>query len=119
MLGKRPEKRAGVQEYAVELAQNLYDVHTRVQEIYESMNEDRVMANENMNWIQFNIGEEVLLFDPTTPEGLSRKLVQRWKGPYIVLEKMSPTVYTIIESMCLVFVSVPLSMKDIWMKICC
>ena len=98
VIGKRPEYKSGVHEYAVQLSQNLYDVHTRVKDILKNINDDRIMKNDgDINLPSFNIGDEVLLYDPTTPKGLSRKLIKRWKGPYTVINKLSSTTYEIIR----------------------
>ena len=99
VTGQRPQHRAGVHEYAVELAQNLYDVHMRVRDILKNVNDERLMmsGSDNSNIPSLNIGDEVLLYDPTTPQGLSRKLIRRSKGPYIVINKISPTTYEIVR----------------------
>jgi len=95
ITGQRPEHSPDQHAYAVELSQRLYDVHTRVADIYKNINEEREANEENENIVSFNIGDQVVLYDPTTPPGRSRKLVQRWKGPYIVLRKISSVVYEI------------------------
>ena len=33
----------------------------------------------------YHIGDEVWLFDPTTPKQRSKKLIKRWRGPYVIL----------------------------------
>ena len=43
----------------------------------------------------YNIGDKVLLYDPTTKIGLSRKLTIRWKGPYTIIQKRSDINYII------------------------
>jgi hypothetical protein len=98
VLGRRPEYRVGVHDYAVQLSQNLYDVHMRVRDILQNINDDRIMNNNDDDKLpSFNIGDEVLLYDPTTPKGLSRKLIRRWKGPYTIINKLSSTSYTIMR----------------------
>jgi transposase InsO family protein len=97
MIGKRPEYKAGVHEYATELAQNLYDVHMRVKDILKNVNDDRI-ENASVNELpSFNIDDKVLMYDPTTPKGQSRKLVRRWRGPYIIVNKISNTTYQILK----------------------
>jgi transposase InsO family protein len=98
MIGKRPEHTPGVHEYATELVQNLYDVHQRVREILQSVNDKRMLENEDNLVPEFEIGSEVYLYDPTTAQGLSRKLVQRWKGPYTIIEKQSSVTYKIMKN---------------------
>jgi hypothetical protein len=97
VLGRRPEYKQGVHEYALELSQNLFDVHTRVRDILKSVNERRQEMIEKESLPQFSIGDEVLLYDPTTQKGLSRKLVRRWQGPYIIIEKHSDVTYAIMK----------------------
>jgi hypothetical protein len=99
-IGKIPESYNDTPEYALTLAQRLYDVHTRVVDIYKQVNDERIDANaELMNdFVPFKVGDEVFLFDPTTVVGRSRKLVRRWVGPYTVLEQLSPVNYKIIRN---------------------
>lgn len=98
VIGKRPEYKKGVHEYAVELSQNLYDVHMRVRDILKNVNDERLMnVGDNSDIPSFNIGDEVLLYDPTTPKGLSRKLIRRWKGPYTVINKLSTITFEIVR----------------------
>ena len=53
------------------------------------------IANPNETYDQFNIGDKVLLYDPTTKVGLSRKLTIRWKGPYTIIQKRNSINYVI------------------------
>ena len=71
--------------YARELAEKLYKVHQRVIEIYKQVNEDRSLAIENEKKTVYSIGDQVWLFDPTTPKQRSKKLIKRWRGPYVIL----------------------------------
>jgi transposase InsO family protein len=71
--------------YARELAEKLYKVHQRVTEIYKQVNEDRVGAIEHEKKTAYSVGEQVWLFDPTTPKQRSKKLVRRWRGPYVIV----------------------------------
>ena len=78
-----------VHGYAYELTQRLAEVHHRVREILENVNADRAEMNEINLLPEFNIGDKVLLYDPTTNVGLSKKLVRRWRAIYIIIEKLS------------------------------
>jgi hypothetical protein len=71
--------------YARELAEKLYKVHQRVIEIYQQVNQDRSIAIENEKQTAYSVGDQVWLFDPTTPKQRSKKLVKRWRGPYVIL----------------------------------
>jgi transposase InsO family protein len=88
---------ASIHGYAKELADRLFKTHHRVRELLESVNEKREIEIESENCVKFEIGDQVLLYDPTTPSGVSRKLVKRWLGPYAVIEKHSDVVYTIMR----------------------
>jgi hypothetical protein len=88
-------KNATIHGYAKELTEKLVKSHQRVRELLELVNEKREKQIDNEKPIQFDIGDQVLLYDPTTPIGVSRKLVRRWVGPYIVIEKHSTVNYTI------------------------
>jgi hypothetical protein len=65
-----------------------------VVELLKQVNEDRVVANDK-KVVEFETGDMVLLFDQRTPVGLSKKLVNRWKGPYEIVSKQTPVNYTI------------------------
>jgi hypothetical protein len=93
MTNTRRTPVVGVYQYATELVQRLFDVHNRVREIYENENEKRIAEMGPLR--QYKAGDKVLLYDNTTKVGLSRKLTQRWKGPYVVLEQNSDVTYTI------------------------
>ena len=80
--------------YASQLAERLSHTHTRVVELLKQVNEDRVVANDK-KVVEFETGDMVLLFDQRTPVGLSKKLVNRWKGPYEIVSKQTPVNYTI------------------------
>ena len=83
-----------VHAYASQLAERLSHTHTRVVELLKQVNEDRVVANDK-KVVEFETGDMVLLFDQRTPVGLSKKLVNRWKGPYEIVSKQTPVNYTI------------------------
>jgi transposase InsO family protein len=88
-----------VHAYAQQLAEKLSEVHHRVREILQKINEERINdINENNDIPSYNIGDEVLLFDPTTPKHTSKKLVRRWIGPFTIIEKHNPVNYSILRS---------------------
>jgi hypothetical protein len=97
MLGRIDDSAIGVHEYAMEIAHALRDVHDRIRDIMKEVNAKRDEINAKESLQQFAIGDEVLLYDPTTKKGLSRKLVIRWKGPYVVLEQLSSVTYKIMR----------------------
>jgi transposase InsO family protein len=71
--------------YARELAEKLFKVHQRVIEIYKQVNEDRAEAIEKETRVTYSVGDQVWLFHPTTPKQRSKKLIKRWRGPYVIL----------------------------------
>ena len=90
-------RNASIHGYARDLAQRLFKTHQRVRELLEQVNEKREKSIDNEAPIEFSIGDQVLLYDPTTPSGVSRKLVRRWTGPYLIVEKHSAVNYTIMK----------------------
>jgi hypothetical protein len=88
---------ASIHGYAKQLTEKLYKSHQRVRELLELVNEKREKQIQQEKPIQFEVGDQVLLYDPTTPVGISRKLVRRWVGPYTVIEKHSTVNYTIMK----------------------
>ena len=74
-------------------------MHHRVREILQKVNEERINdINENNDIPSYNIGDEVLLFDPTTPKHTSKKLVRRWIGPFTIIEKHNAVNYSILRN---------------------
>lgn len=70
-------------------------VYEKVRKIYESINQKRVENIENTPDREYRVGEKVLVYDPTTKVGLSRKMTVRWKGPYMVSEKINDVNYIV------------------------
>jgi hypothetical protein len=103
-LGIRATANTDTETYATELAQKLYDVHTKVIEIYNQINEERIEEGSN-DVPTFEVGQKVYLYYPgvrTRKKGedkeyktLTAKLTKRWKGPYIIMERLSKTTYKI------------------------
>jgi hypothetical protein len=83
--------------YAYELATKLHSVHRRVREIYEHVNKDRADAIEREKPVTYAPGDQVWLYDPTTPKQRSKKLVKRWRGPYTVTRCNSDITVTIMK----------------------
>ena len=65
-----------VNQYATELAEKLYEVHTRINEIYQEINERRIENNKNAEMQVFKTGDRVYLHDPTTEERIITKIDQ-------------------------------------------
>ena len=45
--------------------------------------------------INYDIGEKIWVFNPSTKPGLSTKLLHNWHGPYIIIDKLSDVNYKI------------------------
>ena len=88
---------ASIHGYAKALVDRLLTTHHRVRELLEQNNEKREKKMLEEKPIGFCVGDNVLLYDPTTPRGVSRKLVRRWTGPYSIIEKNSEVTYTILR----------------------
>jgi hypothetical protein len=84
-----------VHSYGQELIEKLKSVYKRVHDIYVDINDKRQEVLDTIKEKEYNIGDKVLLYDPTTKVGLSRKLTIRWKGPYIIIQKHSDINYVI------------------------
>jgi transposase InsO family protein len=82
-------------DYGKQLVEKLRNVYDRIKKIYEEINEKRETDIENKSETHFEVGQKVLVYDPTTKVGLSRKMTVRWKGPYIITEKVSDVNYVI------------------------
>jgi transposase InsO family protein len=95
IINKSYDTYSDVYNYGDELINKLKTVYNRIKQIYTDINEKRVLALNNIQEKQFNIGDKVLIYDPTTKIGLSRKLTIRWKGPYTIIEKRNDINYVI------------------------
>jgi len=84
-----------VHSYGQELVDKLRSIYKRVHEIYVDTNNKRQELIDTINEKEYDIGDKVLLYDPTTKLGLSRKLTIRWKGPYNVIQKHNSINYVI------------------------
>src|SRR5919199_3465986 len=65
--------------------------------MYEQINNERAHAIEQEKTVTYSPGDQVWLFDPSTPVHRSKKLVKRWRGPYTVLRCNSDVTVTIMK----------------------
>jgi len=84
-----------VHGYGQELVDKLSSVYKRIHDIYTDINNKRQDMLDTIKEKEYNIGDKVLLYDPTTKVGLSKKLTIRWKGPYTVIQKHNDINYVI------------------------
>jgi hypothetical protein len=47
--------------------------------------------------VNFNIGDQVMVYTPVAKVGLSPKFTPRWKGPSIILERLDDVIYRVEE----------------------
>jgi nitrogen regulatory protein PII/rRNA processing protein Gar1 len=95
IINKNDEIYVDQHDYGEKLIGRLREVFERVKNIYEKINATRQQAIEDAVETHFNVGDKVLLYDPTTKIGLSRKMTVRWRGPYVVMEKVNDVNYVI------------------------
>jgi transposase InsO family protein len=81
-------QRKTVHAYAHEVADKLRRVHDQVNSILQKINADRQAAldAEDVDEHTLHAGDMVYLYDETTPLGRARKLVKRWRGPYVIVK---------------------------------
>ena len=93
------QQSTSVHEYVNIIMDRIRAVHDRIKVIYNNTNKERhdSIQQHKEKIQQFNIGELVYLFNPTTKEGMSGKLVKRWDGPYTITRKISKVNYEIIK----------------------
>ena len=95
IVNKSYDTYSDVHIYGDELINKLKSVYNRIKQIYTEINEKRILVLDNIKEKEFNIGDKVLIYDPTTKVGLSRKLTIRWKGPYTIIQKRNSINYVI------------------------
>ena len=49
----------------------------------------KIRADKSREDLQFNEGDLVLIFNPSTPIGMNRKLTVHWKGPWMVVRMVT------------------------------
>ena len=95
IINKQDDTYENIHDYGQQLVEKLKSVYDRIKNIYTKINEKRKQALENVKESEYKIGDQVLLYDPTTKVGLSRKLTIRWKGPYKIIQKRNDINYVI------------------------
>jgi transposase-like protein len=85
-----PDKITGMQ---LRILESLRDEAIRVKEISSEKMKNRY--DKKVHDRQFAIGDEVLVYDSTLLKQWSRKLEERWLGPYVILWKGSLGAYAV------------------------
>lgn len=97
ILNKTNDSSSNHHQYSVELAERLCTTraHKIVAEILKQVQDERI---HNMPSLQLEVGDEVYLHSPGNYHSKytqARKFISRFKGPYRVIEKVTPVNYTI------------------------
>jgi hypothetical protein len=71
-------------------------VHAFVKQVYDEENEQRVAEPDRGDLPSFTVGDQVLMYDPTHKKGESTKLLQRWKGPYVIASKVTDVTFRVV-----------------------
>ena len=87
-------------EEQTSFAHNLYDVIENIHDLARSklkLSSDRAKRNYDVKseLNKFNPGDAVWLFDNNRNR---KKFSKRWKGPYIVIEKLNDSIYSIAKT---------------------
>ena len=75
-------------EYLRKLREGLLKAKSELRKVLSEQRE-KIIERETNVTTNFEIGEEVLMHIPYTEGGLSRKLTQRWVGPFIVAQRLA------------------------------
>src|SRR6185437_506791 len=76
ILNRDTDTQANRHQYSVELAQRLFDIHSRAREILRQIQEQRII---NEPELQLDVGEQVYLHSPAGRKHLARKFLTRFK----------------------------------------
>jgi hypothetical protein len=91
--------RKTVHAYAHEVVERLKTVHEQVIDILQSVNNKRQQHIDDVDVDNdvITAGDSVFLYDETTPVNRSRKLIKRWKGPFVVTATHNNNTSTILK----------------------
>jgi transposase InsO family protein len=92
-------QRKTVHAYAHEVVERLKTVHEQVIDILQSVNNKRQQHIDDVDVDNdvITAGDSVFLYDETTPVNRSRKLIKRWKGPFVVTATHNNNTSTILK----------------------
>ncbi|XP_061176094.1 uncharacterized protein LOC133185046 [Saccostrea echinata] len=78
------------------LKETMEDAHRHVREnIKAVMMRQKRDHDQKMSWQQFKKGDEVYVFFPVRRAGLSPKFTSYWRGPYVVIDRMTDNTYKV------------------------
>lgn len=95
MLNRQSQHQTHHMQYSIDLVNRLTQVHSRVAEILKQAQEERI---GNQPKLQLQVGDEVYLHDDQGRANLATKFLVRYKGPYVVIDKVSSVNYTILKN---------------------
>eukprot|EP00731_Ephydatia_muelleri_P036209 Em0216g3a len=70
-----------------------YDVIRENLDVAQKKRKDR--RHKHCAEVNFKVGDRVWLFNPAVKVGETRKLSSQWRGPYTVIDRVSPVNYKI------------------------
>jgi hypothetical protein len=91
------EVSTSVNAYAESLSRLLARARQDIKELSFILAGKLEKSQEGKVQTEFEVGEQVMLFIPSTKPGVSSKLVRRWVGPFVVSEKCSSKVYVLAD----------------------
>jgi len=92
------QQNTSVHEYVNVINERMHVVHERIKNIYQKINQQREEELLTTNKLRkYKVGDSVYVYDPKTPVGLSRKLIRRWSGPYIITRIKSAVDYEVVK----------------------
>ena len=81
------------------LLETLKEAYNFVREELSSAQQKQKEAyNKKHRKKEYKIGDQVMMFDPKTPEGLTPKLVRKWQGPFKIQEVTGQQTYKLVDS---------------------
>ena len=98
VINTKSDEYNDIHQYAVALVEKLQLTQRRVREILKEINHQRKESEMLAQRLNIQVGERVMMYDPTTTPGESSKLKVRWQGPYTVLERPTPVTYIINQN---------------------
>ena len=85
-------------EYVLQLQRKLQDIHHRVRgNLHKAALKQEHSYNNRLKYTEFNIGDSVYYWYPIKGKTPKEKFAS-WQGPYVIVERISDTVYCIQKS---------------------
>ena len=97
VLLENPPRVVDKMEYVIKLRRSLQEAFKSARNMSAKMRkQNKTLKESNHNVAEeFNIGQLVMLHNPATPKGKSRKLMCQYYGPYTILSRAGPVNYMI------------------------